>query len=283
MTISMETVSTGIQWLLPFAWANYQFMQYALLAVLVVSPLFALMGTMVIGNRMTFFSDVLGHSALTGIAIGSLFGLADPQWAMIIFCALFAIAINIFKRVTQAPSDTVLGVFFAIVVGLGIMILSKGGGFTRYTVFLIGDILAVGPSQIGLATLLLIVVAGFWLIFGNALMLLSLNPALARSKGVPVFWLETLFAVFLALVVTISIRMVGILLINSLLILPAATARIMARSMRAYTLWAILISLVAGIAGLIASYYLGTSSGATIVMVLTACYGLSALLHAVKR
>jgi zinc transport system permease protein len=275
----MEIIGAGIQVLFPFAWSRYQFMQHALLAVLVISPVFALLGTMVISNRMAFFSDVLGHSALTGIAIGSLFGLGDPQWAMILFCALFAFLLNLFKGMTQAPSDTVLGVFFAMVVALGILILSKEGGFARYTAYLIGDVLAVAPDQIVLASVLLLVVVIYWVRFGNALVLVSLNPSLVRSKGVSVFWLETSFSILLALVVTVSIRMVGILLINSLLILPAATARIMAGSIREYTLWSVVISLISGIGGLIASYYLGTSAGATIVLCITLCYGLSALLH----
>ncbi len=273
----MATILNDLIGSLPFGWAGYHFMQYALLAVILISPLFALVGTMVISNRMAFFSDVLGHSALTGIAIGVVLGLGDPFWAMIVFAALLAVAVNLFKGVTRAASDTVLGVFFALTVALGIVLLSRSGGFARYTSYLIGDILAVDGSQLGWLAGLFLCSLLYWILLGNRLFLISLNPSLARSRGVAVFWIETSFTVLLALLVVLSIRLVGILIINSLLILPAAASRILARSLFGYTLWAIAISLLSGVGGLIASYYWGTASGATIVLFAAACYGIAAL------
>lgn len=262
---------------LPLEWAGYGFMRHALLAVILVSPLFALVGTMVISNRMAFFSDVLGHSALTGIAIGVVLGLGDPFWAMTAFAVILAVAVNLFKGATRAASDTVLGVFFALTVALGIVLLSRGGGFARYTSYLIGDILAVDAAQLARLAAFFIAVLLYWVLLGNRLFLVSLNPSLARSRGVAVFWIETSFTVLLALLVILSIRLVGILIINSLLILPAAAARILARSLLGYTLWAIAISLFSGIGGLIVSYYWGTASGATIVLLAAAFYGAAAL------
>ncbi len=254
---------------------HYAFMKHALLAVLLVTPLFALLGTMVVNNRMAFFTDVLGHSALTGIAIGVLLGFRDPTPAMVGVAIILAVSVNILKRTTEASIDTVLGVFFAFIVALGIVILSRQGGFVKYTNYLIGDILAVTPRQI--AWFLALAVAGltYWYIAGNALMLTSVNPSLARSRGINTFLVDTSFTILLALVVIISIRLVGILIINSLLILPAAASRNLARNVYAYTLWAVIISVFSGVAGLIASYYWGTASGATIVLFAAACYGIS--------
>ena len=239
--------------LLPFEWTRYMFMKNALLAIILVTPLFAMLGTIVVGNRMAFFSDVLGHSALTGIAIGVVLGLGDPIWSMVSFAVLLAIAVTMFKGATHAASDTVLGVFFAVAVALGVVLLSRGGSFSRFTMYLIGDILAVTPGQILILAAMFLVVVIYWIILGNDLLLISVNPMLARSRGIPVFLVEASFAVLLALVVTFSIRLVGILIINSLLILPAAASRNISCSVRAYTLWAIGMSLVSGIAGLIAS------------------------------
>jgi len=269
----MPSIIHGLIGSLPFEWAGYGFMRHALLAVILVSPLFALVGTMVIANRMAFFSDVLGHSALTGIAIGVVLGLGDPFWAMTLFAVILAVAVNLFKGATRAASDTVLGVFFALTVALGVVLLSRGGGFARYTSYLIGDILAVDAAQIARLAAFFTVVLLYWTLLGNRLFLVSLNPSLARSRGVAVFWVETSFTVLLALLVILSIRLVGILIINSLLILPAAAARILARSLLGYTLWAIAISLFSGIGGLIVAYYWGTASGATIVLLAAACYG----------
>jgi len=267
----------------PFDWTHYVFMKNALLAVLLISPLFALLGTMVVSSRMAFFSDVLGHSALTGIALGVLLGLPDPLWAMVLFMAGLAFVVNYFKRATDASFDTVLGVFFAVVVALGVVILSRGGGFAKYTSYLIGDILTVSPEQIGRFILLFVLVLGFWFALGNQIFLISINPFLARSRKVPVFLLQTLFTVLLAVVVALSSRLVGILMINSLLILPAAASRNLARNIQSYTLWAVLASTVSGIAGLILSYYWGTSSGATIVLCSAGIYVVSVIFRRFNR
>jgi zinc transport system permease protein len=266
-----------IEYCLPFEWVHYDFMKNALLATCLITPLFALIGTMVINNRMAFFSDVLGHSALTGIAIGVIIGLANPLSALIAFAILLAIAFTVFKHITHASSDTVLGVFLATTVALGVVILSRGGGFSKFTVYLIGDILAVTPAQLKLLLLLLAVTVCYWLAAGNAMSLLCVNPSLARSRGLPIILIEISFAVLLAVVVSSSVQMLGILIINSLLILPAAAARNVATSMRSYTVWAIGISIVSGLIGLIFSYYWGTASGATIVLSAAVCYGGTAI------
>ncbi len=257
---------------LPFSWTHYIFMKNALLAVLLVTPLFAVLGTMVVSNRMVFFTDVLGHSALTGIAIGVLLGFSDPTLPMLVLAVVLAVAVNSLKNATKASMDTVLGVFFAFIVALGIVILSRQGGFVKYTTYLIGDILAVTPRQIAWLFALSVGVFAYWCFAGNALMLTSVNPSLARSRRVRTFLIETSFTIFLALVVIVSIRLVGILIINSLLVLPAAASRNLARDIHGYTVWAIIISFFCGIAGLVASYAWGTASGATIVLFAAACY-----------
>ena len=263
--------------MLPFTWTHYAFMKNALLAILLVTPLFALLGTMVVNNRMAFFTDVLGHSALTGIAIGVLLGFHDPTFPMIAVAVVLAVAINLLKETTRASMDTVLGVFFAFIVALGIVILSRQGGFVKYTSYLIGDILAVNPQQIAWFFVIAVIVLVYWYIAGNAMILTSVNSSLARSRTVNTFLIETSFTILLALVVMVSIRLVGILIINSLLVLPAASSRNMSRNVQAYTSWAVIISIFSGITGLIVSYYWGTASGATIVLFASGCYGISAL------
>jgi len=264
--------------MLPFVWTHYAFMKNALLAVLLVTPCFALLGTMVVNNRMAFFTDVLGHSALTGIAIGVLLGFHDPTFPMIVIAVILAVSINLLKDTTRASIDTVLGVLFAFIVALGIVILSRQGGFVKYTSYLIGDILVVSPQQIAWFFIIAVVVLVYWFTAANAMILTSVNTSLARSRRVNTFLIETSFTILLALVVIVSIRLVGILIINSLLILPAAASRNIARNFHTYTVWAVIISVFSGIAGLIASYYWGTASGATIVIFSAVCYSISALL-----
>ncbi len=268
---------------LPFAWAEYEFMRTALLGIIIISPLFALVGTMVINNRMAFFSDVLGHSALAGLAIGVLAGLAEPLPAMIGFAVLLALAFNLLKLWTGTSSDTILGVLFSTAVSFGIVILSAKGGFNKFTAYLIGDVLAVTPFHIFILAVFFLLMSGFWLLFGNRLVLVSMNPILAKSRGISPLIMETSFSLLLAVLVTLSIRMVGILIISALLVLPAAAARNVTRTIYGYTVVSVVISLFSGVAGLVLSYYAGTASGATIVLVASGVYVCSAVTGHLRR
>ena len=261
----------------PFQWG---FMRNALLAVLVISPLFGLLSTMVVTSRMSFFSDALGHSAFTGIAIGTLCGLADPLWMAVLLAAAFALLFTYVRRKSNMASDTVIGVFSSTAVALGIFIATFGGGsFTQYNSLLIGDILSVEPSKIALLAVILLVVAALWLASFNRLMLSAIHPALADSRGVRVFWQEAVFSIAIAVVVTVSMTWVGLLVINSLLVLPAAAGRNVAKNMRQYHLSSALAALVAGLAGLMTSYYLGSSAGASITLYLALWFAVTFLLR----
>jgi len=262
----MQSIINVLQWLLPFEWMHYHFMQNALLGVILVCPLFGLMGTMVVNNRMAFFSDAIGHSALTGIALGVLLGMHDPLGAMIAFSILLALGISLIKQSAQSSPDTIIGVFSSTAVALGIVILSRGGGFARYANFLIGDLLSIQEREIILLLAVLAAVLVFWLLFFNGLLMVSINSTLARSRGARVQALEIAFSLLLALVVTVSIQWVGILIISSLLVLPAAAARNLASNMRQYHVLSLIIAIISGVSGLILSYYWDTASGATIVL-----------------
>jgi zinc transport system permease protein len=252
--------------LLPFEWARYAFMHNALLAVLLVSLLFGLLGSMVVNQQMAFFSDAVGHAALTGIALGALLGMGDPLWSMAGFSLLLALGITLLRRRSGAPPDAVISLLMSFAVALGVVILSRQGGFARYTQYLIGDVLSVTPAGLALLLVLLLAVLLFWLLLFNRMLLLSLNPSLARSRRVPVFLLESVFSALVALVVTVSIQWVGLLVISSLLVLPAAASRNVSGNVSKYLMLSVLISLTSGVAGLIFSYYWATATGATIVI-----------------
>lgn len=252
--------------LLPFEWAQFEFMRTALLTVLLAAPLFAMLGCLVVNHQMAFFSDVMGHAALTGIAIGALCGLADPSWSMLAFAVVLAFGIVALRRWSAASTDTVIGLVMAFAVALGLVLLSRRGGFNKYSHYLIGDILTVSPGEILRLAIVLVVVAAVWLLFFNRLFLMSVNRPLARSRGVPVWTMECVLATVIAVVVTLCIPWVGLLVINSLLILPAASARNVARGMFSYQWSAVGFSAVSGVAGLLASYAWDTATGATIVL-----------------
>jgi zinc transport system permease protein len=265
---------------LPFEWARYEFMRHALLAVLFVSPLLGALGTVVVANRMAFFSEAIGHAAFTGIALGVILGLADPLWSMIGFALLLTLAIAWVRRRGGLSSDTAIGLVMAFTVSLGIVILSRGGDFARYTNFLIGDMLAVTGNDVVWLALLALVVFALFFFFFNRLILGTLSPALARSRAAHSGRAELAFACLLAVVVTCALPWIGILVINALLILPAAAGRNLANNTTQFFGWSVAISLVAGLAGLIVSFYASTATGATIVLAAMAIYLLTLLRRA---
>ena len=249
---------------------QWDFMKNALLAVLLMSPLFGLTSTMIVTGRMSFFSDALGHSAFTGIAIGCICGIANPTWSAVVFSILFALLFSYVRSRSNQAADTLIGVFSSAAVALGIFIATfDGGSFTKYNKYLIGDILSVTPTELGLLALVLVVIALFWLLFSNRLTLTAIHPQLASSRGISIKGLQTLFTTAIAVIVTLSISWTGLLILNSLLVLPGAAARNIAKNLNQYHLFSVLFALIAGLGGLIISYCYGTSAGASISLGLT--------------
>lgn len=262
--------------LLPFEMLRWEFMKNALLAILVMSPLFGLMSTMIVTGNMSFFSDALGHSAFTGIAIGCICGVSAPTWVAVLFSVGFALLFSYVRSRSNQAADTLIGVFSSAAVALGIFIATLGGGsFTKYNTYLIGDVLSVTPGQIGMLALVLLAVVVFWVLYANRLTLTAIHPQLASSRGVPVKLSQSLFTTAIAVVVTLCISCVGLLILNSLLVLPAASARNVAKNLKQYHLISVLFALAAGIGGLTVSYYLGTSSGAAISLILALIFAVS--------
>jgi zinc transport system permease protein len=258
--------------LVPAEWAHYGFMQRALLGIVILAPMFALPGCLVINSQMSFFSDAVGHAALTGIAIGALCGLADPFWAMIIFAAALAVGLSLLRRVSAASTDTLIGIVMAGAVALGIVILSRGGGFARYSRYLIGDILSITAADIAGIAAGAVVLLVLWALCANRLYLSAFNQSIAHSRGHAVWLEETAFSVAIAVLVTSAVPWIGILVINSFLILPAAAARNVAWSLRSYSFVAVAIAVLSGVTGLLLSYYLATATGATMVLVSLGLY-----------
>lgn len=185
---------------------------------------------------------------------------------MIIFAIGFALLLNWVKNKTTYSADTIISVFSSIAIALGLAILAQTGSFNQYSSYLVGDILSITDSEILYVFLIAIVVLAFWYFTFNKLHLISINSTLAKSKGVKTKKIDNIFAVLIAIVVMISIRWIGILLINSLLILPAASSRNIAKNMRLYHLYAVLFSVFSGITGLILSYYFNIPTGPMIVI-----------------
>ena len=268
----MSAVYAAMDALLPFEWLHYTFMKNALLALLLITPLLGMLGTMAVDNKMAFFSDALGHSALTGVALGVVLGMESQMLSMLIFGVFWAALITFVKHHSKMSADTIISVFSSTSIALGLVVLSRGGAFAKYSNVLVGDVLSVTQGDLLALLIALLVTAVCWALLFNPLMMTSVNAPLAQSRGVHARLVEYAFTTLVAVAVMVSIRWVGVMLINSLLILPAAASRNIARNSAAYLRDSVLIALFCGVTGLILSYYLNTSAGAAIVLVAACVY-----------
>lgn len=278
----MDIIYNIMEKLLPFSWVEYNFMKNALLAILIITPLFGILGTMVINNRMAFFSDALGHSAFTGIAIGTIFGITDTNLSMVLYAIVFALLLNHIKRRKILSTDTVISVFSSLSMAIGLMILSRGGRFSNYSSLLIGDILSITMQEIGLLSIVFVITIIYWFISFNKLNSVGVNISLARSKNIKTNIIEDSFSVLIAIIVMLSIKWIGILIINALLILPAAASRNIVSNMREYHLFSIIIAMFSGVMGLILSFYLATATGPTVVIIAAIIFFITLLISSNK-
>ena len=279
----MEAIYSVLGSILPLEAYQYNFMKNAFLAILLLTPLLGLLGTMAVNHQMAFFSDAMGHSALTGIGLGIILGLRNDLVAMLVFGIIWAILICVIKQSGSASADTVISVFSSTSVAAGLLILARGGKFAKYSALLIGDILAVTPGDLLWLLLALVATLVLWALLYNSLLLTSVDSFLARSRGIRTRLVEIAFVVMVAVAVMLSIRWVGVLLINALLILPAAAGRNIARSSRQHAVWSVVLALFSGIVGLTLSYYLDTSAGASIVLVSALCYAVSLAVRSFRK
>lgn len=268
----MEIIYNILDRLLPFLWAQHDFMKHAFIAILLMTPLLGMLGTVVVQKKMAFFSDALGHSAITGIAIGVILGITEINLVMIIFAVLFGMLLNKIKSKQAESADTIISVFSSCSIAVGLMLLSGSGDFNKYSGYLVGDVLSVTGQEIGYLALTFAVTIIFWLTAFNKLLAVSMHVTLAKSKGIKVKLMEYIFVILVAVIVTLSIKCIGVLLINALLIIPVAAAKNISVNMREYHLFSILFAMFSGMAGLITSYYVNVATGPMIVIYASVIY-----------
>lgn len=262
---------------LPFECLEPRFMRQALLGLLLLSPMTAMLGVHVLNFRMAFFSDAVGHSAFAGLALGLILGAA-PQTAVMVFGMLVGIAIMGIQRRSGLSADAAIGIVFSAVVAFGLAVVSRAPSLGRdIQQYLYGDILTVSESELTVLLLLLCALIIFEILGWNKMLYLSLSPVMARVEGMATAFWQYLFAAILALVVMFCVRTVGVLLVTAMLVVPAATARNLARDMKGLFWWSIVVATSSAICGLIlsAQEWLATASGATVILVSCLWFALS--------
>ena len=270
---------------LPFECLEPRFMRRALLALLLLTPMTSMLGVQVTLFRMAFLSDAVGHSAFAGVALGLILG-APPDAAMLAFGVLVGVAVMAVQRTSGLSADTAIGIIFSAVVAFGLAVVSRASGLARQMgQFLYGDILTIGDGEMAALALLLSLLLLFELAGWNRLLAMALSPVTAKVQGIHTAFWHYLFAGLLALVVMFSVRAVGVLLMTALLVVPAATARNLARNAGGMFWWSIVVGVSSGAAGLLlsAQAWLATASGATVVLVACAWFAFSCVVRAVRK
>lgn len=251
---------------------QFPFMQRAFIAGIVIAAVLAFMGIFVILRRMAFFGDGIAHASLAGIAIGILTAV-NPIPTAIIFSIIFALLIYFFERKTKLSSDVVIGILFTASMALGIILINLKQGYQPELIsFLFGNILAIKTFELVLMVILSVFILGFLIFFYKKLTLLTLNRESAYLSGIKVNALEITFYILLAVSIVLGVKILGIILVSSLLVLPASIARLTSQSFKSLSITSIIWSEIIVIFGLILSYYLDWPSGATIIIFGTAIF-----------
>jgi zinc transport system permease protein len=267
---------------------QYPFLIRGFLCVLVLAPILGGLSHLVVTRRMAFFSAALGQAALTGVAIGLLLGepLNAPYGGMFGFCLLATLAMVYVKRHATLPPDTLIGVFHALTLGLGLCLLvalTRQFNVHQVESVLFGSLLTVTDGDLLLLLIVGVLVSVLLVREYNKLLLDSLSPPLARVSGADSAFLEYFFAILLTLSIVVSLKVIGALLVEALVVVPAAASRNVARSARSYLIWSVLVAFFAGAGGLGVSTKLLVPTGGAVVLAVSAIFFVTLGLGALAR
>ncbi len=244
---------------------------------LILSVLMSTLGVLIVLRRMSFFSDAIGHAALTGIALGLLLNI-NPFLSALVYVLLVATAISIIKLKSNLHLDTLLGVFFSASVALGVILIQLTPGYQANLIsFLFGNILTVNQFDVIITLFVAVITLITILLFGKKFIAITFDSSLAKAEGIPVATYDLIFFLLLAGTIALSIKLVGVILVTAMLIIPAASAQNIAKSLTTMFITSIVLGLLSVAIGMLASVILNSSSGPTIVLTGTIFFALSLL------
>lgn len=265
----------------------YGFVINALLAGLMIGPVLGGLGTLVVVKRFAFFSEAVGHAALTGVAIGILLGepYTGPYGSLFGYCLLFGILLNFLRNRTGLSPDTLIGVFLSVSLALGASLLLMLAGKINVHILenvLFGSVLTVSAQDLVVLGIVATLVMALALPLYNRIMLASFNPQLAAVRGVAVKTLDYVFVVLVTLVTVASVKVIGAILVGALLVIPAAAARLVSQSLKGFFFLSVIIATLSTLLGILLpiAFDLPVPSGAAIILVAGVCFALAALARA---
>jgi zinc transport system permease protein len=251
---------------------EYDFMRRALVAALLVGLAAPATGIFLVQRRLALIGDGLGHVAVTGVAVGLVLDRA-PVLVALVTAMIGAVAIELIRSRREAFAEVALAILFYGGIAGGVVLVTRApSGGRSLNQYLFGSITTTSASDLVIFAILALVVLMITMALGPALFTVSNDEEFARAGGLPVMPLNLTLAVLTALTVVISMRVVGVLLVSALMVVPVATAALITRSFRATYLGGIVLGSLVSVAGVIASYYLDTPSGGTIVLVAIAVF-----------
>jgi ABC-type Mn2+/Zn2+ transport system permease subunit len=251
---------------------EFAFMQRALLAALVIGLVCGVLGFFVVLRRFAFIGVGISHSAIGGVAIGILLGVS-PLVTAAVFAVAVALGIAAVSRRATISEDAVIGVFFSGSMALGIVLFSMNRGYQQDLFgYLFGNVLSITPAElIILAATAAVILVALTFVF-KELLLIAFDEEIARAYGHKVDLLDATLLVLLAVTIILGVRLVGVLLIEALLVVPAATAALWAAGFRAQVLLSVALATAAGVLGLAAAYRFDVAAGGAIVLVTVAAF-----------
>jgi len=242
------------------------FMQRALMGGVLTGIMGGTLGSFTILRQLSFFCDALGHSALLGISIGFLLGL-NSSFILLPFAVIFALLVSYLLEHTRLWTDALLNIIYSSSLAIAIIVLSFVGQYKGgLNNLLFGDILAVQEIDLVFSSLLLVVCTLFVGLTLRTQMLLTLNEPLAIARGVAVSTHRTIFIVLLSLVVGISIKAIGVLLVSAFVVIPACAARLPSRTFVGYVLLSAGLGALSAVIGMLISAWFNLPSGPSIVL-----------------
>ncbi|MFA6197543.1 MAG: metal ABC transporter permease [Patescibacteria group bacterium] len=264
MSISADTYTLPIITMIEMF--QLPFMQRALLAGVVLAAILAYLGIFVVLRKMSFFSDGVAHASLAGVAIGIMVSV-NPLITALLVGLLVAVSLTVLERTTKLSSDSIIGLLFTAGMAFGVLLLSFKSGYQPELIsFLFGNILAIRNAELILMVALSFVVLVFLVTQQRKLLLMSIDPNLAKVSGISPVKYQLLMNIFLAVSVVLGIKLLGVILVSALLLIPVSSARLVTNSFKRLLIVTIILSEVVMIAGLVISYFLNLPSGAVIVL-----------------
>lgn len=251
----------------------YQFITNALIAGLMLGPLLGGFGSLVVIKKYAFYSEAVGHAALTGVALGILFGepYDNPYGGLFGYCLIFALLLNYIRNRSTLATDTLIGVFLSISLALGssiLLILATKINIHILENVLFGSLLTINDQDIKLLFFISIITVFLLIRYYNALLLISFSQPLAKIRGVQIVLLDYLFILLITLITIAAIKIIGAILVGALLVIPAASARLIAQSAKQYFQLSVLLATISTLVGtyLPIAYRIPVPSGGAIIL-----------------